>query len=309
MTPVSEVTPKREYTREDVCRLLGVRETVLEDWEAHEFVPRAETYAFRELVALKTLRQLRARRISAEKIRLILNSLRAKLRGVDDPLSELKIFTDGRRLAVQVDGRKMEPLTGQLLLDFDREEIRRLLQFPGKRAEDTLTEAMAARQKEAVQWFERGVEMEQVGAPPEQIVEAYQKALQHDPDAAGPHVNLGTVYFHLKQWQDAERHYRAAIALRADYALAHFNLGNLHDELNDGEQAQLCYEKALSIDPSYSDAHYNLALLFQGRGETLNAVKHWRTYLKLDPSGYWAGIARRELSRLRQEAIVHGAGR
>lgn len=309
MTPVSEVTPKREYTREDVCRLLGVRETVLEDWEAHEFVPRAETYAFRELVALKTLRQLRARRIRAEKIRLILNSLRAKLRGVSDPLSELKIFTDGRRLAVQVDGRKMEPLTGQLLLDFDREEIRRLLQFPGKRAEDTLTEAMAARQKEAAQWFERGVEMEQVGAPPEHIIEAYQKAIERDPDAAGPHVNLGTVYFHLKQWEHAESHYRAAIALRADYALAHFNLGNLHDELNDAEQARACYEKALAIDPSYSDAHYNLALLFQGRGETLNAVKHWRTYLKLDPSGYWAGIARRELSRLRQEAIVHGAGR
>lgn len=309
MTPVSEVTPKREYTREDVCRLLGVRETVLEDWEAHEFVPRADSYAFRELVALKTLRQLRSRRIRPEKIRLILNSLRAKLRGVEDPLSELKIFTDGRRLAVQVDGRKMEALTGQLLLDFDREEIRRLLQFPGKRAEDTQTEAAAARQKEAAQWFERGVEMEQVGAPPEQIIEAYQKALERDPAAAGPHVNLGTVYFHLHKWQEAESHYRAAIALRADYALAHFNLGNLHDELNDAAQAQACYEKALAIDPSYSDAHYNLALLFQGRGETLNAVKHWRTYLKLDPSGYWAGIARRELSRLRQEAIVHGAGR
>lgn len=304
---MSEPAPKREYTREDVCRLLGVRETVLEDWEAHEFVPRSETYAFRELVALKTLRQLRARRIRPEKIRLILNSLRSKLRGVHDPLSELKIFTDGRRLAVQVDGRKMEPLSGQLLLDFDQEEIRRLLQFPGKRADDTLAAAVATRQKEATQWFERGVEMEQVGAPPERIIEAYKMALDRDPDAAGPHVNLGTVYFHLKQWKEAESHYRAAIALRHDYALAHFNLGNLHDELNDDVQAQACYEKALAIDPTYADAHYNLALLFQGRGETINAVKHWRTYLKLDPSGYWAGIARRELSRLRQEAIVHRA--
>ncbi|MBI4891645.1 MAG: hypothetical protein HY821_13550, partial [Acidobacteria bacterium] len=67
MTRVSEVTAKREYSREEVCRLLGIRETVLEDWEAHEFVARAESYAFKDLVALKTLRQLRARRLSAEK--------------------------------------------------------------------------------------------------------------------------------------------------------------------------------------------------------------------------------------------------
>jgi tetratricopeptide (TPR) repeat protein len=301
--------PKKEYSREEVCRLLGVRETVLEDWEAHEFVARAERYAFRELVALKTLRQLRARRMSAERIRLILNSLRSKLVGVQDPLTELKIFTDGRRLAVQVDGKKMEALSGQLLLDFDKEEIKRLLQFPGKRAEETLGEALIARQKEAVQWFERGVEMEQEGAPVARIIEAYEKALERDPEAAGPHVNLGTVYFHLKNWEGAERHYRAAIERREEYALAHFNLGNLHDELNAPEEARKCYERALEIEPGYADAHYNLALLYQGRGETLSAVKHWRTYLKLDPAGYWAGIARRELQRLREEAVVGGAGR
>ncbi|MBI4891108.1 MAG: tetratricopeptide repeat protein, partial [Acidobacteria bacterium] len=222
---------------------------------------------------------------------------------------ELKIDTDGRRLAVQVDGRKMEALSGQMLLDFDREEIRRLLQFPGKRAEETLSEAMAARQKEALQWFERGVEMEQVGAPPEQVIAAYERALERDPEAAGPHVNLGTVYFHMKKWKEAEAHYRTAIELRKDYALAYFNLGNLHDELHDMAQAQACYEKALECETGYADAHYNLALLFQGQGETLKAVKHWRMYLKLDPAGYWAGIARRELARLKTEAVVQGAAR
>lgn len=304
MTPVPEMPPKRSYTRDEVCRLLGMREAVLEDWESHGFVPRAEEYAFGDLVALKTLRQLRARRVRVERIRLILNSLRAKLSHVHDPLSELKIFTDGRRLAVQVDGRKMEPVTGQLLLDFDREEIRRLLQFPGKRAEDTLNQAIAVRQREAVEWFERGVEMEQTGAPPEHIIEAYKKSIERDPEAAGPHLNLGTVYFHLKQWREAEAEYKAAIALRADYALAWFNLGNLHDENMDLDRALECYLKALECEPAHADAHYNVALLYQSRGDTMGAVKHWRTYLKLDPSGYWAGIARRELSRLRQEAIV-----
>lgn len=308
MAPVPGPDPRGSYSRDEVCRLLGIRESVLEKWEAHGFVQPSSRYAFRDIVALKTLRQLRARRIRAARIRLILESLRAKLKGVQDPLSELKIFTDGKRLAVQVDGRRMEALTGQLLLDFGRDEIQRLLQFPGKRAEQALQQEMEARLRDAVQWFERGVEMEQMGAPAEHIIAAYEKALERDPDAPGPHVNLGTVYFHLKRWKEAEAHYRAAIALRPAYALAHFNLGNLYDELGDGASALECYLQAVQIDPQYADAHYNAALIYQARGDTLSAVKHWRQYLKLDPSGYWAGIARRELARLKEETLLHRAG-
>ncbi len=307
MTPVSGGLPKAEYTRDEVCRLLGIRESVLEDWEENGFVARAERYAFKDLVALKTLRQLRARRMPAARIRMILESLRSKLRHVADPLQELKIFTDGRRLAVQVDGHKMEPLTGQMLLDFDQDELRRLLEFPTRRAERTLAQEMEHRMREAEQWFERAVEMEQIGAPPEQIIAAYEKALDRDPDAPAPHVNLGTLYFHMKQWKEAEAHYRAALALRPRYALAWFNLGNLHDELRDPDRALECYLKAIESDAQFADAHYNAALIYQSRHDALSAVRHWQQYLKLDPSGYWAGIARRELARLKEETLVHGA--
>lgn len=304
---VSGPATKASFTRDEVCRLLGIRESVLEDWEEHGFVPRAETYAFKDLVALKTLRQLRARRMPAARIRLILDSLRTKLRHVGDPLKELKIFTDGRRLAVQVDGRRMEPLTGQLLLDFDQEEIQRLLEFPARRAERTLQQELEKRLREAEQWFERGVEMEQMGAPPEQIIAAYEKAIERDPDAPAPHVNLGTVYFHMQRWKEAEACYRAALEAKPDYPLAWFNLGNLYEEIRDPDRALECYLKAIAIDPKFADAHYNAALIYQSRHDTLNAVRHWQQYLKLDPSGYWAGIARRELARLKEETLVHGS--
>jgi tetratricopeptide (TPR) repeat protein len=303
---VAEIGPKRSYSREEVCRLLKLRESVLEDWESHGFVTRLEQYAFRDLIALKTLRQLRRSRYSAERIKLILSVLRERLRHVHDPLTDLKIFTDGRKLTVQVDGQKMEALSGQLLMDFDKEEIRRLLAFPGQRSEETIAEALANRQREARKWFERGVEMEQSGAPPEQIIEAYGKALEFDEDAAGAWVNLGTIHFHLRRWKEAEQHYRTALQKRPDYALAHYNLGNLYDETGSPQQALSCYLRALELDESYADAHYNVALLYQNRGESLKALKHWRAYLKIDPAGYWAGIARRELARLRQESLVGG---
>ena len=306
MARVAEPAPKRSYTRDEVCRLLDIRPAVLEQWETHAFVPRAESYAFQDLVALKTLRQLRAKRFTPARIRMVLDALRTRLVNIHDPLSELKIYTDGRRLSVQVDGRRMEPLSGQLLLDFDKAEINRLLQFPGNRAEQTLAQAVAAREAEAVKWFDRAVEMEQTGAPSDVILGAYHKALECDPEAPSTHLNLGTVHFNLKQFSEAEKHYREAIRLRPAYALAHYNLGSLYDEQGNREPALACYLTALDLQPDHADAHYNVALLYQAQGDTLKAVAHWRTYLKLDPTGFWAGIARRELQRLRQQSVVDG---
>jgi tetratricopeptide (TPR) repeat protein len=300
--------PKPTYSREEVCRLLNLRESVLEGWEANGFVRPLDEYRFRDLVALRTLLALRRSRIRPDGIRAILGSLRERLRNVRDPLSELKIFIDGRRVAVQVDGRRMEPLSGQLLFDFDRDELRRLLQFPAAAAKAAEAREQAARRAEAEQWFQRGAEAEQSGLGIEGAITAYERALALDPELVGAMVNLGTIYYNQRRWTDAERMYRRAIEVQPGYALALFNLGNLFDELGEWHSALEFYLAALQAQPDYADVHYNLALLYQSHGEALKAVRHWRAYLKLDPGGYWAGIARRELSRLRQEALVSGAG-
>jgi tetratricopeptide (TPR) repeat protein len=299
-----EQATKRGYSREEVRRLLAVSEEVLAGWEEQGFIAKLEEYAFRDLVALQTLRQLRRNRFRSEKIQLVLGSLRAKLRGVEDPLRELKVFLDGRRVGVQVDGQKMDAVTGQILMDFDQEEIKRLLQFPSKGIAESKAQEEAKKLSAAERWFEKGVELENSEASPAQIAEAYQKSIEACPTFAASHLNLGTVYYHQRRFADAERHYKQAVAAREDYALAHFNLGNLYDEMGEWSRALEQYLKALQLNPDYSDAHYNLALLYQGRGDSLKAVKHWRTYLKLDPMGYWADIAKRELGKLRAETIV-----
>ena len=67
------------------------------------------------------------------------------------------------------------------------------------------------------------------------------------------------------------------------------------------------YQAALRIAPNYADAHYNLALLYQGSNQPMRAVRHWTSYLKLDPASHWANIARRELAKLREAAVVPGS--
>ncbi|MBA3976200.1 MAG: hypothetical protein C0504_18490 [Candidatus Solibacter sp.] len=297
----------RSYTRDQVLRLLGVTESVLVRWEEHGFVAQAREYGFRELVALRTLRELRRNRIRVERIRLILAALRSRLRDVDDPLADLKIFTDGRKVTVQVGGGKMEPISGQLLFDFDRAEIRRMLEFPASRPAQTQAREQASRALEAESWFEKGVNAEQSGLAVETAVEAYRKAIEIDPDQAFALVNLGTIHYNQHDYPKAEDCYRRALRARPDYALAHFNLGNLYDETGHWHKALEQYLAALAAQPGYSDAHYNIALLHQTHGEPLKAVRHWRAYLKADPHGHWAAIARRELTRLRDAAVVQGS--
>jgi DNA-binding transcriptional MerR regulator len=297
--------PQEEYTREEVRHLLGISERQIRSWEAQKFVTTLESYKFSDLLALRTLLGLRKNKIPDAKIRRALAALRERLGESTDPLTAVKIYSEGRNIRVQFRGTKMEPVSGQLLLDFDRAEIEKLLSFPQRNGTDPKSEAQKKR-REAERWFEKGLELEQVGAPLIEIIRAYQQALELDPASTGALVNLGTVYFNARAFRDAERYYRGALEVDPNYALAHFNLGNLFDEKGDRDRALGHYSEALKAHANYADAHYNIALLYQSTGQTMKAVHHWQAYLKIDPSSSWAAIARRELSKLRDSAIVRG---
>jgi tetratricopeptide (TPR) repeat protein len=298
---------KQAYSREEVRRLLDISSRQLQSWEKQNFVSASGTYNFSDLLALRTLVELRRGKIPAAQIRRALDALRKRLRDVHNPLTELKIYLQGKRIQVQFEGRHMEPISGQLLLDFGAAEISKLLSFPGQGEKTPTPGEKHKSRREAEHWFERGLELEQTGAPMQEIVAAYQTAAERDPSSAGALVNLGTVYFNARNWREAERYYRRALEVDPEYALAHFNLGNLFDERGHRNEALSHYVAALKIHPSYADAHYNIALLYQSTGQPLKAVHHWKLYLQLDPSSSWSNIARRELSKLKDQTIVRGS--
>jgi tetratricopeptide (TPR) repeat protein len=190
----------------------------------------------------------------------------------------------------------MEAVSGQILFDFDAAELGAVRDFPGRKRN-------ANRARESEVWFQKGLELEETGAPVEDAVDAYRKVLELNPGAAGALVNLGTIYYRLRKFDDAEKYYRQAIEADSGYPLAEFNLGNLYDEQGRLEEALHHYRRALALNPNYADAHFNLALLCERLGDALKAVHHWKLYLKLDVSGQWAEIARRQLERLRQAVI------
>src|SRR5262245_60903584 len=100
------VAPKEQYTRADVRRKFGVTERQLQSWERQELLPAGDIYSFSELVAIQTLIKLRENRIPPRRIGEALASLRRKLDWVKQPLSELRIVSDGKRIAVHLPGEK-----------------------------------------------------------------------------------------------------------------------------------------------------------------------------------------------------------
>ncbi|MEJ7606004.1 MAG: tetratricopeptide repeat protein [Bryobacteraceae bacterium] len=299
---MSENAPKATYTRKEVLRLLAITERQLRGWERHNLIRHAETFAFNDLIALRTLMKLCESRISITKIKAAISAVRARLRHIEDPLRELKVISEGSRIRVEVNGQQMESLSGQLLFNFDRAELKRLLSFPAAKKSE---ESQQGKRHSAERCFQQGLEYEQNGAVADAI-KAYETAVDLDPGSAGAWLNLGTIFFNARQYSRSEGFYKKALEADPGYALAHFNIANLYDERGNYAKALHHYQRAVELSPGYADAHYNLALLHQGTGQVMDAMRHWTTYLRLDPGSAWGAIARRELDKIRKSTVVPG---
>jgi tetratricopeptide (TPR) repeat protein len=304
-----EFEPNQVFTRQQLLRMFHLRERQLVSWGRQQLVRNADAAEFGipDLIAIRTLTKLRESKVSPAQIRIAVRELRKKAKGAEDPFVEYRIYAEGNKVRVEAGGAKMDAATGQLLFNFDASEIRRLLAFPGR--QDEADVQAHKNHLEAEMLFEQALRMEQDGAPPEDLIDIYQRAVDLDPGSVGALVNLGTIHFNAGDFREAEKKYKKALEVDQEYALAHFNLGNLYDERGDRPRALHHYLAALKANPGYADAHYNLALLYQNTRQPMKAARHWREYLKLDGSSSWAAIARRELDKIKDQTIVPGGAR
>lgn len=281
--------------------MVDVTERQLRSWERQGLVPASEAYGFSGLLALKSLKRLRELKIKPQQIRLAMEALAKHLGdgSLEHPFSRFRITAEGRRITVHTAGGRMEPVSGQLLLDFDAKEIARLKAFPVQVPKED-TARLEAQQREAEEWFQKGLSLEETGAPPEDAAAAYRRAIALNPKAAGALVNLGTIAFRRRKMKEAAEYYARAVEADPEYPLARFNLGNLEEEQNNFEAARGHYLEAVRLNPRYADAYFNLALLCERTGDLLQAVGHWQNYLKLDSGSTWAATARRQLSQLKR---------
>ena len=185
------------FSRLEFQRILDVTEKQLSYWEKLRLVaPRKKgakkTYDFRDLITLRTAKQLIEKGVSAQRLQRSIVALQKQLAGVKSPLTELRIRSNGRDVIVERAGMHLEPISGQILLNFETRELHeKVYVMPQRNADD---------------WVTLGVEREQMsetGAGLRGAAEAYQSALNIDPGHVDALNNLGMLSYEQGVLSDA----------------------------------------------------------------------------------------------------------
>ena len=275
------------FSTEDVQRILGLTAKQLDYWDRLRLVsPRKELgnryYDFGSLIGLRTVKQLIEKGVPANRLRRALAALREKLAQVQAPLAELRVLSDGKDIVVERGGARLEPLSGQFVLNFEIGELdERVRVMEGRNADEWLATALA---------------YEAEGKTRAQAIDAYDRALCVDPQRLEVLINCGTLCYEDGNLEKASEYFRRALALDAENALTHFNLGSVLEEIGEVEAARRHLRQAVRLDPNYPDAHYNLAFVCEKLGAYAEAQEHWETYVRLDPVGPWCNYARQRLA-------------
>ena len=275
------------FSTEDVQRILGLTGKQLDYWDRLRLVcPQKEQgnrfYDFRDLISLRTVKQLVENGVPANRLRRALAVLREKLAHVHAPLAELRVLSDGKDIVVENEGARLEPLSGQFVLNFEIRELgEKVRVIAGRNADD---------------WFATALEYEADGKTRAEAIDAYDHALCIDPQKLDALLNCGTLCYEEGNLKKAAEYFERALRADPENALTHFNLGSVLEEVGRLEAARLHLRHAVRLDPSYPDAHYNLAFVCEKLGAQNEAQRHWQAYVTLDPASPWCGYARQHLA-------------
>jgi tetratricopeptide (TPR) repeat protein len=280
------------FTRGEVQRIVDVTAKQLDYWEKLRLVAPQKKglekfYDFRDLIRLRTAKQLIAKGVTPARLRRSLAALQQKLAEVKEPLTELRILSDGHDVVIDRGGARLEPISGQFMLNFDTREL------------DNKIRVMPERNAES--WFLMALQHEHESEPrsKSKAIQAYERVLTINPRHFDALINLGMLHYEQANLEKALTCFAAAVERDAESAVAQFNLGSVLDELGQIEPARQHLRLAVRLDDSYADAHYNLAFVCEKLGAHAEARQHWQRYIDLDPTGPWSQYARQRLASIK----------
>src|SRR5713226_2231573 len=165
------------FNPQEVQRILGLTGKQLDYWDRLRLIsPRKDLgnrfYDFRDLISLRTVKQLIEKGVPANRLRRALSALREKLSQVQAPLAELRVLSDGKDIIVESEGARLEPLSGQFVLNFETRELGETVRvMTGRNADE---------------WLATALQYEADGKTRAEAIEAYDHALCADPRRPEP---------------------------------------------------------------------------------------------------------------------------
>jgi tetratricopeptide (TPR) repeat protein len=302
------------FSVKDVARIFGLQESRLRYWIQTGFISPSVRrggrlfYTFQDLISVKTATELLDAGLSMQHVRKNLEALRAALPNVSQPITRLRICSDGESVVAVDDDVVYEPDSGQVVMAFAvatlSNRIAEVLSLPKPKPEPAAPRArvdedptIACERPTAYGYFLDGCEAED-GGNLKMAEECYRRALDLEPSIAAAHTNLGTIYYDRGELKGARAAFEQALELEPSQPEARFNLGNLLEDLGETELAIAELRRVCSLSPSFADAHYNLGVLLAKVGGLAQAQEHIKRYLELDSTSEWATRSREFLAAL-----------
>jgi tetratricopeptide (TPR) repeat protein len=298
--PASEASAGREpltdlFSSGEISRLLGISQARLRTLDRAGVVSPTgrrrgrRAYSFSDLIALRTAQSLLEQRVRLRDVTRAVGALKRSLPKVTRPLQELRIVSDGQRVVVHTTDGAFEPLTGQMVLDFEvkslRDDVVRVLRPSAGRE----------RSRTAYELYLRASQLDEDPLSMDDAEVLYREAIALDPWLAIAYTNLGNIRFRRHDAEAAEVLYKKALEIDVRQPEAQYNLGYVMLERGQPELSVPLFHGAIEADPKFSDAYFNLAMAYEQIGETSKARPFWKSYISLEPSGTWTEIAKRHL--------------
>jgi tetratricopeptide (TPR) repeat protein len=283
------------FSSGEISRLLGISQARLRTFDRAGVVSPTgrrrgrRAYSFSDLIALRTAQALLEQRVRLRDVTRAVGALKRSLPKVTRPLQELRIVSDGQRVVVHTADGAFEPLTGQMVLDFEvkslRDDVVRVLRPSAGRE----------RSRTAYELYLRASQLDEDPLSMDEAEGLYREAITLDPWLAIAYTNLGNIRFRRHDAEAAELLYRKALEIDVRQPEAQYNLGYVMLERGQPELSVPLFHGAIEADPKFSDAYFNLAMAYEQIGETSKARPFWKSYISLEPSGTWTEIAKRHL--------------
>jgi tetratricopeptide (TPR) repeat protein len=128
---------------------------------------------------------------------------------------------------------------------------------------------------------------------------AFRDALKADPESAQAHYLLGLARSRRGDDAGAAESFERALEIDPELPGARLSLGIARYELDDFAGAERALRRSLAADAGDADAHHFLGLALQKQGKVDDALHHFESAARLDPSYrqlafLQAGVAQRE---------------
>jgi len=143
----------------------------------------------------------------------------------------------------------------------------------------------------------------------QKAIDNFQKAIQLDPNNAGFHNNLGSVYAEMGKVEEAKAEFQKAADINPAGASGYYyNLGVVMVNQGKMDDAAVALKKSTDLDPNNANAFYWYGMALLGKAQykpdgtivpVPGTLEAFQNYLKLQPNGQWAQSAQASIDTLK----------